>query len=279
MRGADGKFTSANQPHDDDPEFDLGDGLKLKRSALKSELGRSRNVNKLLSEAEKRAKRAEELERSHEERKKKYRDDPDALFADLGIDDEDERERWAAQWIYKKRIEPQQLTEDQRARRAAEEKLARYEAAEKEKATAAEKEKAQREATEYRENLRKELSAAIQSGKLPKSPSIIRRVAAEMARLEERGLGVDMSTVIERVKEQTRSDMAEMASTASIEELRELMGKDAFKAHLRKVLDYAKSLGRPAQQSPSNVVTLAPPAPKPAEFISPDKWASLMKGK
>src|SRR5690348_10524468 len=86
-RGPDGKFTSQRPAdpkppaQDDDPEIDLGD-LKLRRSQLKSELGRARSASKLLTEAKREKEEAARLKSEQESRRKAYLDNFDAFFED-----------------------------------------------------------------------------------------------------------------------------------------------------------------------------------------------------
>jgi colicin import membrane protein len=256
VRGPDGKFVPRDgQPAvDEDPEIDFGD-MKLRRSQAKAELARARHASRLLTEAEKRARAADDAEKRHAERRAKAKEDISVLFEDLGLTPEQER-ALLSKHLYSKHIEPTQLTEEQRELRAAQAKLSQYEAEKQAAAEKARKEEAARLHNEEAAALEQEILEAAKAGRIPSARAAVRRIAAKLEQFESRGLSLPLEQVAAVVREEVGRETGEWVQAASIEERRELWGEPTFKAEEKKWRDYflAKlktppmSASRPAPQ-------------------------------
>jgi hypothetical protein len=237
-RGADGKFAPRDEqaPIDEDPEIDFGD-MKLRRSQAKAELARARHASRLLTEAEKRAKAADESEKRYAERRTRAKEDISVLFEDLGLTPEQER-ALLSKHLYSKHIEPTQLTEEQRELRAAQAKLSRYEAEKKAAGEKAQKEEAARLHNEEAAALEQEILEAAKAGRIPSARAAVRRIAAKLEQFESRGLSLPLEQVAAVVREEVGRETGEWVQAASIEERRELWGEPTFKAEEKKWRDY-----------------------------------------
>lgn len=290
-RGPDGKFTSGTTAppapvHDEDPEVDLGD-RKLRRSALNSELARARQASKLLAEADKRARAAEEREKSWAERESKAKEDIGHLLDGLGLSAEQEKALLAKR-LYSRHIEPEQMTEEQRKLREYEQKLSAYEADKKAREDADKKAADDKAHAEASAALEAEILQAANAGKLPGAEpnapgraAVIRKVAAKMAMYEGRNLNVPLEQVVSVVREETGRETGAFVASASVDELRELWGPEAFNKHAREVTNWVLAKLK-SKANPAGPVSKprAAPAPQTPERMTPQQfqeWASRRK--
>lgn len=278
-RGPDGKFTShaskppEAKPAEDDPEYDLGDGVRLRRSALKSELGRARSSSKLLTEARKEKEEAARLRSEYEAKRTRYVDDLDAFFEDAGISDPDERARRVSKYIHEKFVKPESMTAEQRRIAELEGELQKRQQAEK--AQAEEKKKAEVAQLEKAEGerLRKQVAEMIKSGGLPMSAAAVKRVAERIATYEERGIELDPAQAAKLVRDELASDTSEILASAPVEELRELWGPEKFKVIASKFIQWGLSQVR----GPGLQQRVAAPSqpPKQPQYISPADYERM----
>jgi hypothetical protein len=313
QRGPDGKFAPTKpveaKPEaekkpapavDDDPEIDLGD-MKLKRSQLKSELGRARSASKLLTEAKREKEEAAKLKAEQDSRKAKYLEDFDAFFEDAGITDRDERARIVSKYLHQKFIAPEQMTAEQKAIAERDARIAAFEA--KEKAETEAKQKAEMEQVSQAEEkkLRQQIGSILKAGNIPARPLAVKRVAERIASYEEQGLDVPVEDAARLVRDEMAADTADLLSSASLDDLHALWGQEKFSGivtrlitekgvdGLRKAMghegfkkvalmfaEYGKSLLSPqAQQMAPRQA--AQPAPKPAEYLTPAEFMNRRK--
>ena len=280
-RGPDGKFQpkdtekSAQRPQDDDPEIDLGD-IKLRRSQLKSELGRARSASKLLTEAQKAKAEALRIQQELEQKKQRYRENIEEFFRDQGMTDE-EAARAASEYLYRKHIAPSQMTPEQLELQRLREQL-------KEKQTKEQQEAEERRQAELRQQqeqaaaeIRRDIASLIEQGAMPKSPMAVRLVAAKMHAAEAKGLSIDVATAWQSVQDEFRSDTAKYLENASIEDLQRDMPPEAFRALVKRVTQWALSRVKQSPGLPG--VRVAAPAPRaqPTKIMSPAEFEELRR--
>lgn len=211
--------------------------LEMDEEAAYKEIQRARHTNKLLSEAQKRAEMADQKEKALAAKTEKYKQDLNALFEDLGLDDATAADL-AANYIYKKQILPAEMSPEQKRVMELEARLSQYE--EEKKTFAQRQEEAQRAQAirEEGERLQAELIQAAKAGKIPNTQYGIRKIASKMLELEERGLSVPLEQVAAAVREESGREFGEIAASSDVSELREWLGDANFKAFSKKVLDY-----------------------------------------
>lgn len=252
VRGPDGKFTKPGEPAPAEPakpKLRVKD-LELDEDAAYSEIQRGRQASKHLTEAQKRMEKAEALEAKRAERFKAYREDPDAFFSDLGIDDAEERAKWASQYLYKKHIEPSQMSAEQRRIAELEQKLAGEEKRKAEEARQVEEAETQREQAAQAQNLKAELRSLIESGAMPKHPAAVKRVAEKIRAAEAKGLSISAPDAWASVQDEFRGDTGKYLEASSIDDLRRDMSPAAFKAHITKVIKFALDKRKPVPGLP-----------------------------
>lgn len=258
IRGPDGKFTSANPapaPVDDDPEYDFG-GVKMRRSAAQREIERGKAATRLLTEAEKRNKAAEAREKEWNERKAKK--DADSLLEELGLSADEERE-WLSKRMYGKHIAPSQMSPEQREMADLRAKLAAREAADqKAQATAAEAKK-QAIGKAESQKMHKAIIEAAEAGKIPKTRGAIQRIIAKALSFDERGMELPLEQIASIVRDEVAQDMGEYSDATSIEQRKEMLGPDRFKAERAKWLAYFNGL-LPSAKPVTQLRTVQPQA-------------------
>ena len=277
VRGPDGKFTSANpKPPEatDDPEIDLGD-VKLKRSQLKSELGRVRALQKQLPEWQKKLAEADAIRNSEEQRKARYKSDLSAVFEDAGLAPEDAK-RLASEYLLRHHIEPEQMSPEQKRLRELEGELQKRDAAEKAKQAEAEKAETQRLATEAKREVMREVASLIESGKLPKSPIAVKRVVERMMEYQQRDIQLPAEEALRLVRDEVASDTASLLMDAEPEALREMWGDERFRPIVKKFIAYglaqAKSLNAGAQARPNVTPISAAQQKQPMSLAEYQEW-------
>jgi hypothetical protein len=251
--------------------------LELDEESAYREIQRARQTARLLSEAQRRAEVAEQKEKALAEKHGKYKQDLGSLFADLGIDDAAAADL-AAQYIYQKQILPSEMTPEQRRVAELESKLAQYETEQK---TFAEKQAEQQRMQviqEESQKLQTELIEAAKTGKIPNTEYGMRKIAAKLLELEERGLSVPLEQVAAVVREESGREFGQIAASSDIADLREWLGDSNFKAFSKKVLDYF--LG---QVQSAKTATKPPPtgaaSTTASQRMTPEEYLRRLEGR
>jgi hypothetical protein len=175
--------------------------------------------------ADKKFEEASQLRKEHESIRDMAKKDPmGALAKMLGIS-EDELQDPIEQFYNKKWIEPETLTPEQR-------ELKRYREQEKQReAEAAEQKQRDEQAAgekltaQHREILQKNIISALEASGLPKTPYYASRMAFHMGQNMKRGWDAPQEIIIEAVKSEHNSALAQMASLPP-EEIIKVMGND-----------------------------------------------------
>jgi hypothetical protein len=224
--------TKANPapPVDDDPEIDFGD-IKLRRSAARREIERSKSTAKLLSDAERRNRAAEAIEKTRAERVSKK--DIAALVEELGLSPEEERQLLSER-LYSRHIAPEQMTPEQRELAQLKEKLSAREAADKKAADAAAAKRKESISLEEGKKLHAELIAAAEAGKIPKSRSVIKRIMDKAIAFDSRGMELPLEQLATLVRADLAHDVGAYTDATSIDERKSMMGPERFRAEEKK---------------------------------------------
>ena len=280
-RAADGKFAGP-QPEAPPPKARIKiRDYEADEDAAYAELQRGRQASRLLTEAEKRARVADEKEKARADAIASLKEGKfEKLFAEAGLSADQEREL-LARYYYAKHVEPEQMSDDQKA--FAREKTAREtaEAKLKERETADARAADDRAAKEAETSLEAEITEAMEAGRIPKSKTAIRRIAAKLATFEARGQSPSLELVAGLVRADLGRDTGEFVASAKPEELKDLWGEATFKAHLKAMLDYGLAMIQPrvAGAQPARGIAAPTPRPQKSQNLTPQQFLDQMRGK
>lgn len=288
-RGPDGKFQSSTaapaegeqtqtKPPDDDPEIDF-DGVKLKKSQAKRELERAKNSARILTEAEKRLKQAEALEKAEAERKSKYKSDAKAFFAETGMTPEEAKE-WAANYLYQHEILPGQMTPEQRELNELKAKLAERDAKDKADAEKAETEKKKAINQEESKKLHAQIIAAAEAGKIPNTRRAIERIIDKSIRFDSRGMELPLEDIAAIVRGDLVEDVTEVIDAMSLDEQREALGPERWAKQEKAWLAYFQSKLKPSTAPvPVRAPAQARSSSAKRETITPQEFMARLNGR
>lgn len=253
--------------------------IDLDEESAYAELMRGRQASKLLTEAQKKAAQAEQIERARNEEREALKKGPGALkkyLKDAGLDDNQIRQ-YLTDLTYSEVIEPESLSEDQKARRAAEAELEKYRAKEAEEKTKAEKAQQEAEAKQAEAQLETEIQEAIEAGSIPATKSAVRRIAGVVARYETKGINIPVAKAAEIAKQEIGKETGEFASSASVDQLIGLWGKGPVLALAKKFSEWAVSKRAEILKPPAN--PKPPPAVEvPKKKLTPQEFDQFIKG-
>jgi hypothetical protein len=198
--------------------------------------------------ADRRFKEAAQMRKQAEAVIGKFRDPKQVIAAlqdpALGLSKDQIREQFE-EWYAKEFIEAEQLTPEQKKLREAEEKLRKYE--EDEKQREQEKIKAQQEAmtAEAREQVQKQIIAALEESGLPKTNFTLRRLAFWMARNNAMGFEATPAQLATQVRNEFNTSMRDMVEAADGDVLISLLGDNVIKKLRKYDLEQLRKLRQP----------------------------------
>lgn len=133
------------------------------------------------------------------------------------------------EWYAREFIEPEQLSPEQLKLREAEEKLKRYEEAERQREE--EKQKAHLESltAKAREEIQTQIIEALDTGKLPKTNFTMKRLAYWIERNTANGFDAPTAVLVAQVKKDIESNLREMVQASDGEVLIQMMGDEIIK--------------------------------------------------
>lgn len=186
--------------------------------------------------AQKRFQEAAQLRKQTEAVVGKLRDPKSVIQAlqdpALGLNKDQIREAFE-EWYSREFIEPEQLTPEQRKLREAEDKIRKFEEAEKSRAE--EKRKAEEEAmtSQAREQLQNQIIEALDTGSLPKTNFTVRRLAYWIQRNHANGFDAPTEVLVSQVKNEFNQNMRDMVEASDGDVLIKLLG-DSIIQKIRK---------------------------------------------
>lgn len=289
-RSPDGKY--AEKPReaappiiDDDPEFDFGHA-KLKKRAAWQEIQRGRDATKLLTLAQKEKSEAIKLkaERDAAFEKAKSSGDLGEILRLLQLPAEQEK-ALISKYVHGKFVEPLQLTEEQRRLREVEAENAKFKAEAEERSKRDAETKRQADVAEAGKALEAELLGAAKAGRIPGAEeqgtpgaiTAIRRVAEKMQHFAARGIELTPEQAVPLVREDIGRETSRFVKTADIGELQALWGKEAFRAHAMRIIEWANALVSPKVTTQAKPRVVAPTESK--KTMTPQQFLELQKGK
>lgn len=194
-------------------------------------------------------------------------------LAKSGKNVRDKVEKWLAAELMREMETP-----EQRAQREKDEKLAKYEMAEKERKEKEEAERAAKEELEVHNTLEQQFLKALESGKLPNRPVVIKQVAAIMeAAINAGDADITVDEALDIYKEDYTSDIQSLTRDLTGEQLIEFLGEDTL-AKIRKA-DLGRLKSTPTTARPQAASTSTPSPKKSASKMSMDEFQNYLKSK
>jgi len=217
--------------------------------------GRTRKVNRdelikmaqLAESANERFETAAAKERKAQSIIEKAKANPMAALMDpeLGLSKEQIREAMES-WYSQEFIEPETLTEDQRKSKTLEAELARYKDLERRYHEKKEREAQEKADAEITQKTQSDIIEALEAHKLPKSKSVVKRIAFYMRQNLANGWEAPMDLIVQQVKNDMRSEDSEISSY-TYEQVIDRFGEDfvnmVIRENLKKLREKRQSAG------------------------------------
>lgn len=159
------------------------------------------------------------------------------------------------EWYYKKFVEPEGLSPEEKRARDAEERLKKYELKEKEEQERKAKEEEERMDAEEAKKLQEDIVKLIDTCGLPKTKFTASRIAYWMRVNETKGLNAPPELIVKQVKGEMRGVMDSLVQASDGDVLVELLGKNTVDKLRKYDIDQIKK--RREQK------LVAPQAPNP----------------
>ena len=222
--GTKGTSATTNSPGSNAPEyFDVKVNGKIQRMTRQEVLDHA----SMASMANQKFEEAAKIRRDWEEKQKKYSQNPIQAFLDHANTLPPEQRRKAIEDYYMREfLEPEQMTAEQKRLRAAEERLKQYEQQELQRKQQEEQQQQETLTNQQRELMQQQIVDALESSGLPKTPATVSRIAYWMRQNLLNGWDAPMDMIIRQVKNERQQMYRNDISTASAEQIIEMMGED-----------------------------------------------------
>lgn len=200
---------------------------KADGAEIEEELDDSEITNRLslAKAAQKRMQEASTTKKQVESFVKALKEDPMSVLSDPKIMG-NEKFQEIAEAFLAKRLQEQLLTPEERAQAEKDERLSKYEKAEKERAAAAEKAQAEQLEAKYRDQYEKTIISALEASTLPKTPFTVKRMAELMQKNIQHGLDLEPNQLAQMVKEDYQAELRGVIGSAGPEQLLAMFGED-----------------------------------------------------
>lgn len=236
---------------DDDPEFDLGDVGRLKRSELskiiKSRKDFERGAYMKMQEAAKARKEAEAIKAEAQRIKESFGSDLEAQLRAIGVDPDEWAEKRLAQ-----KLEEHRLTPEQREARAQKEELDRLRAEKAEMEKQQQQRQYDEQVSKYQQYYDQQFSDAIITSGLPKTATTLKRMAEKAELYWGSGLQVPLDIIAAEVKDDIKTEKRELIKSLKDDDLLDFYDDDEREA-IRKLLVKQAKLQPPAQPNENNL--------------------------
>lgn len=220
------------------------DGQEFEEELDESEIGRRLSLSKA---AYKRMEEASKTQKQAEQFVKMLQEDPMRILSNPQVMG-NEKFRELAENFLAKQLEDQMLSPEQKQQREMQERLKKYEDAEKEQKTKAEQEQMLKLQEHYQQDYEQKIIKGLQSQNLPKTAKTVRRMAELMAKSAEHGIDLQPEHLAELVKADYVNEMREMFGSTEGDVLLNLLG-DEVGNKIRKA-DLAKLRGNTGFNQP-----------------------------
>lgn len=226
----------------------------------------SKAARKRMESAKKEAAEAKSLKAQAEQLIKMIQETPELLLEQLG-----EKGMTAAEKVLYKKIQAEMMSPEQRRVMELEAQLAKYMESEKKQKEEAEKSEMSAQEKQYQEHYQKLFIDAAEASGLPKTPSVIKRMAAIVKQSLELGIEMDAKDVAQHVKKQMDDEFMSIYGEAGlpIESLKARLGEKTVKALIKSELEQYKAASKVKAKSEDVEMD----APKnPTRPMSMEEW-------
>lgn len=218
--------------------YKIGD-FEGDENALKSEIERGRQANKLLTEAQKRSEKAAQIEKAEAARKDKLRKDLfTTLTKEYGLTREEALEQMA-QAIYQHEIVPSQESPEKRAIRERDAQIAEFKAKEQARADAEKKAKYDADVAKASKQLYDDVSKLLESKKIPRTRQFMFRVAHYLNAYQDSDTEIPTERAADLAMEDFREEVGSLLDDSSPEQIQELLGKERWNKLAHKISNWA----------------------------------------
>jgi hypothetical protein len=174
-------------------------------------------------------------------------------------------------------IRQEQLSPQERERLALEEKVKAYEEEKKTASERAEQEEMQRLQQHYQAEYDKQITEALNTADLPKTPATVRRMASLMQKNLQLGLDLQPAQIVKMVRDEYLEEQREILGKLDGESLLKFLGEDLAtkirKHDVAKLKAGQKTIAKPPTKQPEPA---APAGPK-KNGLNEDEWNSRLR--
>ncbi len=245
------------------------DGAEVEEELDDNEIG---NRLSLAKAAQKRMQEASTTKRQMDNFIKALKEDPMSVLSNPQVMGNEKFQEIAEAFLSRK-LEEQMLTPEQRAQKAMEEKLSKYEAEEKKRTEAAEAQKAQQLQEHYTKQFETTIMTALQSSALPKNAFTVKRMAELMQKNIQHGLDLEPAQLAQLVKEDYQSEIRALVGGADPESMLAMLGgevADKIRKHDLSKFQVKNPEPKPSQNQPKT---------EQRERMSPREYTEYLKSK
>lgn len=176
----------------------------------------------------------------------------------LGLTKDQIREAFE-EWYAKEYIEPEKLTPEQRKLKEAEERIKRFEDAERERNEANQKSQEESMTAQAREAIQNQIVEAIEQHGLPNNKFTIRRIAHWMRQNHANGFNAPTEILVNQVRGELNQVIRDLVESSDGDVLIKLLGDGVVQKLRRYDLDQLKkSRGQGQTQAPSSSESQSP---------------------
>lgn len=244
------------------------DGAEIEEELDDTEIG---NRLSLAKAAQKRMQEASMTKKQVESFMKALQTDPMSVLSNPKIMGQEKFQEIAEAFLAKK-LQDQMLTPEERERIAKDEKLSKYEKAEKEREEQLEKAKATQLEAKYAQQFEQTIMTALQSSNLPKNPFTVKRMAELMQKNLQHGLDLEADQLAQLVREDYQTELKGLISNSDAEQMLAIFGEEVANK-IRK-----HDLSKFQMKNPEPKVS-SQPTQKSEEKMSPREYTEYLKAK
>lgn len=221
--------------------------------------------------AAKRFEDAAKMKKEAEQLAERLKKNPRDVLKNAGIDLKQFSEE-----VLNEFIEEESLTPEEKKSRDLERRLREYEDKEKKINEAKEQEEHAKLLKQYEDDYTKNITTALETSGLPKTPYTVKRMAQYMARALDQGIEVDAKDVVAYVKEDYMNDIKQLFSSSNADLLTQLLGKENTDKLRKAELAKVKQKTAPAPTQTQQVAKAEPVEKKPSKKLSVSEWRERM---
>lgn len=247
---------------DEELPFEVDENNKEHVDFLKRHLQMSKAASKRMAETSKIRKEAEQFLQM-------LQNDPMSVLSNERIMGE-KRFREIAENYLAKQLEEQMLSPEEKHQRDMQERLRKYEEAEKKQKEESEAAEMQKLQDHYAQQIEKTITTALESSNLPKNTFTVARMASLLKKNLDHGLELEPSQLAQLVREDYQKELVSLIGSSNPEQILAIFGEDvALKIRKHDLAKLKNGTFQPKQSKQSQEVD-QPKDEKP--FLTMSEW-------